>query len=69
MTRDKAATLRLDPDAIAVTFEGETPGANTVRRKRAVLHHLLEQAVEQELFTTNPLDEIKWTPAQGRDRR
>ncbi|MEU4724754.1 tyrosine-type recombinase/integrase [Nonomuraea dietziae] len=61
----EAATLRLALDAIAVTFEGKTAGANTVRRKRAVLHHLLEQAAEQKLFTTNPLDEIKWTPPKA----
>ncbi|MEU4548269.1 hypothetical protein [Nonomuraea dietziae] len=61
----EAATLCLALDAIAVTFEGKTAGANTVRRKRAVLHHLLEQAVEQELFMTNPLDEIKWTPPKA----
>ncbi|MFI6325521.1 tyrosine-type recombinase/integrase [Nonomuraea sp. NPDC050556] len=53
--------LRLALDAISVRFAGKPGGANTVRRKRAILHHLLEQAVEEKLFTSNPLDEIKWT--------
>ncbi|MBB5080692.1 tyrosine-type recombinase/integrase [Nonomuraea endophytica] len=61
----EAATLRLALDTIAVTFAGKTAGANTVRRKRAVFHHLLEQAVEQKLFATNPLDEIKWKPPKA----
>ncbi|MGW2147499.1 tyrosine-type recombinase/integrase [Nonomuraea bangladeshensis] len=53
--------LRTALAAISVTFAGAPAGANTVRRKRAVLHHLLEHAVEQKVFGTNPLDEIKWT--------
>ncbi|GAA2211417.1 tyrosine-type recombinase/integrase [Nonomuraea monospora] len=53
--------LRMALDAISVTFAGSPAGANTVRRKRAILHHLLEHAVEQKLFGSNPLDEIKWT--------
>ncbi|WP_055480479.1 tyrosine-type recombinase/integrase [Sphaerimonospora mesophila] len=59
------ATLRLALDAISATFSGKAAGANTVRRKRAVLHHLLELAVEQKLFPGNPLDEIKWTPPKA----
>ncbi|GAA2284941.1 tyrosine-type recombinase/integrase [Nonomuraea roseoviolacea subsp. roseoviolacea] len=57
----EAHILRMALDAISVTFAGEPAGANTVRRKRAILHHLLEHAVEQKVFTTNPLDGIKWT--------
>ncbi|TDE19054.1 site-specific integrase [Nonomuraea mesophila] len=53
--------LRTALDAISITFAGAPAGANTVRRKRAVLHHLLEHAVEQKAFASNPLDEIKWT--------
>ncbi|MFG1975538.1 tyrosine-type recombinase/integrase [Nonomuraea fuscirosea] len=53
--------LRVALDAISVTFAGSPAGANTVRRKRAILHHLLEHAVEQKVFGSNPLDEIKWT--------
>ncbi|GAA2370899.1 tyrosine-type recombinase/integrase [Nonomuraea africana] len=61
----EAATLRLALDAISVTLAGKAAGANTVRRKRAILHHLLEQAVEHKAFTSNPLDEIKWTPPKA----
>ncbi|MEU1388496.1 MULTISPECIES: tyrosine-type recombinase/integrase [unclassified Nonomuraea] len=57
----EAHILRTALDAISVTFAGTPAGANTVRRKRAILHHLLEHAVEQKVFNTNPLDEIKWT--------
>ncbi|SEK30999.1 tyrosine-type recombinase/integrase [Nonomuraea pusilla] len=57
----EARILRGTLDAIAVTFAGSPAGANTVRRKRAVLHHLLEHAVELKVFPSNPLDEIKWT--------
>ncbi|MFI6325500.1 tyrosine-type recombinase/integrase [Nonomuraea sp. NPDC050556] len=61
----EARVLRTALDAISVTFAGKEAGANTVRRKRAILHHLLEQAVEQKVFTSNPLDEIKWTPPKA----
>ncbi|MGR6914354.1 tyrosine-type recombinase/integrase [[Actinomadura] parvosata] len=57
----EAHVLRAALDAISVTFAGAPAGANTVRRKRAILHHLLEHAVEHKVFSTNPLDEIKWT--------
>ncbi|GAA4092269.1 tyrosine-type recombinase/integrase [Nonomuraea soli] len=56
-----AATIRMALDAISVTFAGKSAGANTVRRKRAVLHHLLELAVEQKVFSSNPLDGVKWS--------
>ncbi|MEU4699799.1 tyrosine-type recombinase/integrase [Nonomuraea dietziae] len=54
------SVLRRALDAISVTFAGEEAAANTVRRKRAILHHLLERAVEQKAFSSNPLDTIKW---------
>ncbi|WP_262380378.1 tyrosine-type recombinase/integrase [Nonomuraea sp. PA05] len=57
----EAHVLRTALAAISVTFAGAPAGANTVRRKRAVLHHLLEHAVEQKVFSNNPLDGIKWT--------
>ncbi|MGP4097168.1 tyrosine-type recombinase/integrase [Nonomuraea sp. KM90] len=57
----EAHVLRTALSSISVTFAGTPAGANTVRRKRAVLHHLLEHAVEQKVFSSNPLDEIKWT--------
>ncbi|MGW4640926.1 tyrosine-type recombinase/integrase [Sphaerisporangium sp. NPDC004334] len=49
-------------DAIMVTFDGNEAAANTVRRKREVLHSLLELAVEQKELLANPLHAIKWTP-------
>ncbi|MDP4507599.1 tyrosine-type recombinase/integrase [Nonomuraea turcica] len=57
----EAHVLRTALDAISITFAGTPAGANTVRRKRSILHHLLEHAVEQKAFSSNPLDEIKWT--------
>ncbi|MEO3875318.1 tyrosine-type recombinase/integrase [Nonomuraea sp. B12E4] len=57
----EAHVLRSALASISVTFAGKPAGANTVRRKRAILHHLLEHAVEQKIFSSNPLDEIKWT--------
>ncbi|TMR22644.1 site-specific integrase [Nonomuraea turkmeniaca] len=57
----EAHVLRTALNAISVTFAGSPAGANTVRRKRSVLHHLLEQAVEEKVFSSNPLDGIKWT--------
>ncbi|GGP18443.1 tyrosine-type recombinase/integrase [Nonomuraea glycinis] len=56
----EAHVVRTALDAISVTFAGAPAGANTVRRKRAILHHLLEHAVEQKVFSSNPLNEIKW---------
>lgn len=61
----EAHVLRAALDAISVTFAGAPAGANTVRRKRAILHHLLEHAVEHKVFSSNPLDEIKWTPPKA----
>ncbi|MEV8636988.1 tyrosine-type recombinase/integrase [Streptosporangium sp. NPDC051023] len=61
----EARVLRTALDAISVTFADKEAGANTVRRKRAIFRHLLEQAVEQKVFTSNPLDEIKWAPPKA----
>ncbi|MEU8102221.1 tyrosine-type recombinase/integrase [Nonomuraea muscovyensis] len=55
----EAQVLRTALGAISVTFAG-APAGNTVRRKRAILHHLLEHAVEEKVFSSNPLDGIKW---------
>ncbi|MEW1836594.1 tyrosine-type recombinase/integrase [Nonomuraea angiospora] len=57
----EANVIRTALASISVTFAGAPAGANTVRRKRAILHHLLEHAVEEKVFSSNPLDEIKWT--------
>jgi integrase len=47
-------------DALALRLDGKQAGANTIRRKRAVLHHVLEYAVELEELPSNPLHRIKW---------
>lgn len=47
-------------DALALRLDGKQAGANTIRRKRAVLHHLFEYAVELEELPSNPLHRIKW---------
>ncbi|MGW4423837.1 tyrosine-type recombinase/integrase [Streptosporangium sp. NPDC004631] len=57
--------VRIALDAISVTFAGKDAAANTVRRKREVLHHLLELAVEQKELPANPLHAIKWTPPKA----
>jgi site-specific recombinase XerC len=55
-------TVRLALDAIALRLDGKAAGANTIRRKRAVLHAVLEYAVELEELSANPLPRIKWKP-------
>ncbi|MFI6796184.1 tyrosine-type recombinase/integrase [Streptosporangium canum] len=56
------AVIRSALDAIALRFDGELAAANTVRRKRAVLHHMLESAVELKKLPANPLHAVKWKP-------
>ncbi|GIH91669.1 tyrosine-type recombinase/integrase [Planobispora siamensis] len=57
--------VRTALDAISMTFIGKDAAANTVRRKREVLHHLLELAVEQKELPANPLHSVKWTPPKA----
>ncbi|MGW0058383.1 tyrosine-type recombinase/integrase [Streptosporangium sandarakinum] len=57
--------VRAALDAVSVTFTGKDAAANTVRRKREVLHHLLELAVEQKELPANPLHTVKWTPPKA----
>ncbi len=47
-------------DSLALRLDGKQAGANTIRRKRAVLHHVFEYAVELEELPSNPLHRIKW---------
>ncbi|MEU7862243.1 hypothetical protein [Nonomuraea sp. NPDC049141] len=49
-------------DALALCLDGTKAGANTVKRKRAVLHNVLEYAVELEELPSNPLHRVKWSP-------
>ncbi|MEU9891674.1 tyrosine-type recombinase/integrase [Sphaerisporangium sp. NPDC051011] len=64
---EQSWVVRLGLDAISVTFKGQKAAANTVLRKREVFHHLLELAVEEKVFDTNPLDGVKWTPPEAVD--
>lgn len=54
--------VRAALDALALLLNGKKAGANTVKRKRAVLHHVLEYAVELEELKSNPLHRVKWSP-------
>ncbi|WP_131769425.1 tyrosine-type recombinase/integrase [Candidatus Protofrankia californiensis] len=40
--------------------DGKPAAATTFRRKRAVLHHALGHAVEQQLLDTNPVEQVQW---------
>ncbi|WP_226873676.1 hypothetical protein [Microbispora sitophila] len=55
-------TVRLALDALTLRLDGKAASANTVRRKRAVLHAVVEYAVELEELSANPLHRIKWKP-------
>jgi integrase len=46
---------------IATRQDGKPSAASVVRRKRAVLHNILDYAVEQKLLVKNPLADVKWT--------
>ncbi|MFO7399921.1 MAG: tyrosine-type recombinase/integrase [Actinomycetales bacterium] len=59
---NETKTIRLALDAIALRLDGKAASANTIRRKRAVLHAVLEYAVELEELPANPLHRIKWKP-------
>lgn len=59
------AVIRVALDAIALRFDGEPAAANTVRRKRAVLHHMMESAVELKKLSANPLHAVKWKPPKA----
>jgi len=51
-------------DALTLRMDGQRAGANTIRRKRAVLHHVLEYAVELDELPSNPLHKVKWKPPE-----
>ncbi|GGK69830.1 integrase [Planomonospora parontospora subsp. parontospora] len=59
------AVSRSALDAVALRFDGEPAAANTVRRKRAVLHHMMESAVELKKLPGNPLHAVKWKPPKA----
>jgi integrase len=59
------AVIRSALDAIVLRFDGRPAAANTVRRKRAVLHHMMESAVELKKLSVNPLHAVKWKPPKA----
>ncbi|ETK34250.1 tyrosine-type recombinase/integrase [Microbispora sp. ATCC PTA-5024] len=59
---NETKTVRLALDALALRLDGQAASANTIRRKRAVLHAVLEYAVELEELPSNPLHKVKWKP-------
>lgn len=59
--RDDAGHARAALEALAVLLDGSKAAVTTFRRKRGVLHHALEYAVEPGELQGNPLDRIKWT--------
>jgi integrase len=58
----QAKVIRSALDALTVNLDGTKSSANTISRKRAVLHSILEYAVEGEELPSNPLHKISWTP-------
>ncbi|GAT70271.1 integrase [Planomonospora sphaerica] len=61
-TLQEPRVVRMALDGVALTFDGMAASANSVRRKRSVLHHLIETAVELGELPSNPLNAIKWKP-------
>ncbi|MDP9863375.1 MULTISPECIES: tyrosine-type recombinase/integrase [Streptosporangium] len=54
--------VRLALDALALRLDGKAAAPNTIARKRAVLHAVLEYAVELEELDANPLHKVRWKP-------
>ncbi|MET8050619.1 tyrosine-type recombinase/integrase [Streptosporangium sp. NPDC005286] len=54
--------VRLALDALALRLDGKAAAPNTIARKRAVFHAVLEYAVELEELAANPLHKVRWKP-------
>ncbi len=52
--------IRLALDALAVRLDGHPAAANTIARKRAVIHNALAYAAELGLLPSNPLAQVGW---------
>lgn len=52
---------------MAVRLDGRPAAANTIARKRAVLHNALSYAVELGLLPVNPLSQVAWRPPATAD--
>jgi len=59
------AVLRTALEALTLRLDGSRAAANTITRKRAVLHGALSDAAESGLLPDNPLDSIRWRVPQS----
>jgi integrase len=59
------AVLRTALEALTFRLDGSRAAANTIIRKRAVLHGALGYAAEAGLLPDNPLDSISWRVPQS----
>ena len=59
------AVLRTALDALTFRLDGRRAAANTIIRKRAVLHGALGHAAEAGLLPDNPLDTVGWQMPQA----
>jgi integrase len=59
------AVLRTALEALTLRLDGSRAAANTIIRKRAVLHGALGYAAEAGLLPDNPLDTIAWQVPQS----
>ena len=57
---DDPRVIRQALDALAVRLDGQPAAANTIARKRAVLHNALGYAVELGLLPVNPVHQLQW---------
>ncbi|WP_440104171.1 tyrosine-type recombinase/integrase [Streptosporangium sp. H16] len=59
---EETRVVRLALDALALRLDGKAAAPNTIARKRAVFHAVLEYAVELEELAANPLHKVRWKP-------
>jgi integrase len=55
-------TIRSALDALKVLMDGKPAGAETIRRKRAVMYNALKYGVELGKLPAHPIDAITWKP-------
>ncbi|MFG2903689.1 tyrosine-type recombinase/integrase [Kitasatospora sp. NPDC048286] len=53
--------------AISVKLDGTRAAASTTLRKRRILGHVVDRAVEDGLLTTNPLPSVQWQPPRAEE--
>src|SRR5260370_2740226 len=57
--------IRAALDGLCTRLDGTPAAANTISRKRAVLHGALGYAVELGLLPANPVQNIRWHPPRA----